>query len=175
MHGNHKNHENDERAAAVHAVMEAQKQIYRALHQTQEPAWLNLDLSMAQLKALMVLATQPAMNVSSLADTLQIGKPATSILVDRLVQLGYVERTEDAEDRRRTLVSPSAAGQELVTRLREGPQDRFMRWLQQMTTEDLDALVRSLDALAEIAGHDVEHSALERASALAAQRSGRNT
>ena len=132
------------------AAMQAQREVGHALHASADPAWLHLDLTMAQLKALFVLADD-ALTVGQLADTLGIGKPAASILVERLVQLGLVARTEDAQDRRRALVSLTAEGSELATRLRQGGRDRLRAWLDQLDADDLDALVRGMQALSRIA------------------------
>ncbi len=148
----------EDRAAALQAVQDAQKAIFHAMQQGSAPEWMHLDLTMGQLKALMALASQEGMNVSSLADALNVGKPAASILVDRLVQLGYAERTEDAEDRRRTLLAPTSAGQELVTSLRQGGSERFARWLEHMESGDLAALARGMHALAHVAERDLVHS-----------------
>lgn len=147
---------NDPRApnADIAEAIAAQKRIYRALLSTHMREWIHLDLSMGQLKTLFVLATRQAVNVSALADTLDIGKPAASVLVDHLVQLGLAARTEDAEDRRRTLVTLTPTGSDLVARLRQGGPERFMRWLDALAPDDLAALLRGLRALAAIAERD---------------------
>ena len=134
-----------------HEVLAAQKLISRELFRTAMPEWLHLDLTMGQLKTLAALASNRAMNVSTLAETLGISKPTASILVDQLVQRGYVERTEDPEDRRRTLVALTPAGSDLVAQLRQsGPQDRMVHWLKALAPDDLAALTRGLQALAAI-------------------------
>lgn len=138
----------------VHAALELQREISHALGRLQAPEWATLNLSMGQLKALMVLAASDGGNVSALATTLHVGKPTASILVDGLVQLGYAERTEDAEDRRRTLVTPTAAGAELASRLRQGGMGRMTSWLERLSPDDLTALTRGLRALAAIADAD---------------------
>jgi DNA-binding MarR family transcriptional regulator len=142
--------------AAVLAALEAQHALAQALHRGTTPEWVHLDLTMGQLKTLMTLVTEGDMNVSGLAERLRMGKPAASILVDRLVQLGYVERTEDAEDRRRTLVTPTAKGRELVAGLQQGSGERMVRWLEQMEADDLAALTRGLRALTAIATDEGE-------------------
>lgn len=143
----------------IHASLAAQKALFRALHGASKPDWLHLDLSMGQLKTLMALAAQDeahddGVNITALAETLGAGKPKTSILVDQLVQLGYVQRTEDSEDRRRTLVTLTASGSELVTRLQRGGGERMLRWLEQMDADDLAALTRGLEALTAIVERD---------------------
>jgi DNA-binding MarR family transcriptional regulator len=140
--------------AAVRAALEAQHAVAHALHRGTMPEWVHLELTMGQLKTLMTLASEGDMNVSGLAERLEVGKPAASILVDRLVQLGYAERTEDAEDRRRTLVAPTATGRELVARLRQDGGGRLTRLLEQLDADDLAALTRGLRALAAVASRE---------------------
>lgn len=141
---------------AIGAVIAAQKRLGRALLRPYAQEWIHLDLSMGQLKTLMALASHQPATVSEIADTLEVGKPAASTLVDRLVQLGYAARTEDPEDRRRTLVTTTPAGSDLVARLRQGQADRMVRWLEAMAPDDLGALSRGLQTLTAIAEHSTE-------------------
>ena len=132
-------------------VLQAQKSISHELFRTTMPEWIHLNLTMGQLKTLMALASQQALNVSTLAETLNTSKPTASILVDQLVQRGYVARTEDAEDRRRTLLTLSQQGNDLVAELRQSdPKGRMVQWMTMMDPDDLAALTRGLQALAAI-------------------------
>jgi DNA-binding MarR family transcriptional regulator len=136
----------------VEASLRAQREIAQALHAAADPVWLSLDLTMVQLKALFVLAEDAGLTVGGLAGQLGVGKPAASILVERLVQLELVARTEDIEDRRRTLVRLTAQGQALVEQLRQGGADRLRSLLVQLDLADLAALAQGLQALARVAG-----------------------
>jgi DNA-binding MarR family transcriptional regulator len=132
-------------------LLAAQKVIFRELFRMTMPYWIHLDLTMGQLRTLVVAASRQAVNVSTLAETLEVSKPTASTLVDQLVQRGLVERTEDAEDRRRTMVALSQAGSDLMARLRqEGPPERMAQWLEAMHPDDLAALTRGTQALADI-------------------------
>jgi DNA-binding MarR family transcriptional regulator len=149
--------------ARVREALEAQWAVTHAMQRVNMPEWIHLELSLGQLKTLMALASLGAMNVSGLAERLEVGKPAASIVVDRLVQLGYAERTEDTQDRRRTLVAPTAKGNELVRRLRQGSGGRMIaRWMERMDASDLDALTRGLRALAAAAAEETGVSAALR-------------
>lgn len=130
--------------------MQAQKQIGQAMHAASEHSWFQLDLTMSQLKGLMLLDETP-LTIGQLAETLGVGKPAASILVDRLVQLHLVERTEDPLDRRRTIARLTAQGDDIVTRLRQGSRDRLRGWMARLNDDDLAALVQGLTALAAAA------------------------
>jgi MarR family transcriptional regulator, organic hydroperoxide resistance regulator len=136
---------------AIRAVLEAQTTVGRCTVGIGSEEWAHLDLSIGQLKVLMLLAGLSDPTISQLAQHLKLGKPSSSILVDRLVQLGLVQRTEDASDRRRTRVTLTSSGSELVGRLHQGSIERFVQWLQAMTPDDLAALRRGLEALAKIA------------------------
>src|SRR3990172_4941232 len=68
------------------------------------PVWLDLDLTIGQLKGIFMLAYSGPMTVGQVAEALGIGKPAASILVDRLVHISLADRTEDAVDRRRAII-----------------------------------------------------------------------
>lgn len=74
-------------------------------------------LTMAQLVALHALDHEGGRSVGGIGGCLQLSPGATSHLVDRLVQLGLVERREDAEDRRQKVVQITAAGRDLVHRV----------------------------------------------------------
>src|SRR5258707_8684967 len=142
-------------AKKVQAALEAQRALKQVMHRTDTPDWVHLDLSMGQLKALVALATAGDMNVSELAEWLRTSKPSASILVDRLVQPGYVQRLEDQDDPRRTLVVLTTKGRELVDRLQRSGGERMQVWLEQMSPDDLAALTRGLRALAAVVSREV--------------------
>src|ERR671939_556833 len=100
--------------ALVDEVVQAQTTILRALHDRPVPAWLSLDLTIGQLRALFVLFQVGPTPIGQLGATLGLGKPAASLLVDALVQHGLVERREDPSDRRRTFVSLTRTAEGLI-------------------------------------------------------------
>src|SRR2546423_12821452 len=95
----------------VERVLELYEATVRALHEQGAPAWHQVELSVAQLKALFALVDGGSMPIGGVAARLRIGLPAASSLVDRLVDHGLVERREDRGDRRRTLAQPTRAGE----------------------------------------------------------------
>jgi DNA-binding MarR family transcriptional regulator len=123
----------------------------RALHLQAAPVWREVELSMAQLRALFTLVDGGPMPIGRVARQVGIGLPAASSLVDRLVEHGFVVRREDLADRRRTLASASEAGELLAQRLRHGSREALRGWLQRLPPERLAALVGGLEALAEAA------------------------
>ncbi len=124
------------------------KRLAVAMQGAAAPAWLGSDLTMGQLKGLFTLTRCEGAPIGRLAELLRVGEPAASLLVDRLVRQGLVVRSEDPEDRRRTLVSLSREGVDLVANMRHGGKECLQRWLGSLDDGDLDALRRGLRALA---------------------------
>lgn len=137
-----------QRDILIDEILQVQKTVLLEMHAAANRAWLDLDLTIAQLKAMFTLATHGPMTVGQAAAALGIGNPAASILIDRLVQVGLVDRTEDTVDRRRVIICLSPQGEELVTQLRQGQRERLRDSLAQMVDEDLGSLLKGLRALA---------------------------
>jgi DNA-binding MarR family transcriptional regulator len=84
--------------------------------------------------------------VGCIAEHLGVGESTASYLVERLVQAGFVERTEDPSDRRRAMIRLSRGGRTLLEKL-VGPQNWPSAQLRDIDTEDLAALRRGLEAV----------------------------
>ena len=99
--------------------------------------WLMLELTFAQARALIILAARKELTVSQLARLLGVGNPTASILVQQLVERGLVTRTEDASDRRQTVIRLSDQGTEIGAGRRQEREQQWQRWLSQLSDEDL--------------------------------------
>lgn len=111
------------------------------------PCWMDFDLTVSQLRAVYLLAHHGLLSIGELAGLLKLGNPATSLLVQQLVQHKLAERSEDIRDRRRTFVRLTERGAGLVSGRREA---QFHLWLSQMDDESLAGLRRGLIALLSI-------------------------
>src|SRR6202158_6167383 len=118
------------------------KKIHRAMLNSSASKWRDLDISMQQLHAIYFLRDEEEASVGRLAKLFGFGLPAASLLADRLVRAGYVERREDPADRRRVLLRLTRVGLRLVTDLREGSHSALRRWMSSLSDEDLAALTR---------------------------------
>src|SRR6202171_5376179 len=101
-------------------ALAAYKTIHRAMLNSSASKWRDLDISMQQLRAIYFPRDEEEASVGRLAELFGIGLPAASLLADRLVRAGYVERREDPADRRRVLLSLTRVGVRLLTDLRGG-------------------------------------------------------
>lgn len=147
----------------VDEAVAAYERVHEAFVSATEVEWANLDLTVTQLRALFVLGRAGPIPVSRLAEGLGTRLSSTSVLVDRLVNAGLVERSSDPQDRRRVLLATTGRGIELMMRLRRG-SDELRQWLHALSPETLDGLTMGLRALGEVAAGRVRLSYLEEAT-----------
>ncbi len=111
----------------------------------------NSGLSMPQVSALYRLYYRGQCGVTDIADHLDVSSAAASQMIERLVQQGLLERSEDPNDRRAKQIALSPAGRELM----EESIEARVRWMAELTTvlspEEQDTIVAALDALTSAA------------------------
>ena len=138
----------EQHAFLVEETVEAYRASWTAIRQTAEAYWAQLELTASQLKALILLEIRRQMTIGQVATMMSIGRPSASILIEQMVQLRLVERTEDPADRRRTLVCLTRDGAELAARLHRGDEESMREWFDRIGNDDLAALRQGLCALA---------------------------
>ncbi|MCK6538540.1 MAG: MarR family transcriptional regulator [Anaerolineales bacterium] len=87
-------------------------------------------LSMSQFSVLMQVHHKGPCGMSEISERFDVTPAAASQLVEKLVQAGYLERTEDPSDRRAKLLTLSPAGAKL---LEEGIRERY-RWMDDLVS-----------------------------------------
>ena len=136
---------------------DAMHRLNRAMMARASSHWADLDVSMAQVKALFVLSEDAELTVSGLAERLGTKPSATSVLVDKLVHHGLVRRIEDESDRRRVQLSVTDEGTAIVERLRQG-RSRLVDWVGALQPDELRALTIGVNALIRVAESDLDNS-----------------
>lgn len=150
------------------------KRVSRAMSSMASPEWTHLEVTMAQLKVLMVLQEDGSLPVSMIAEHLGGKLPAVSLLVDRLVHAGLVTRSHDEADRRRVLVELSPKARQLTNRLQQS-RPQLREWLRAMAPDALHSLIIGLEAFADVVeAKTTSHRTLETA-AMAGRQSQRRS
>jgi DNA-binding MarR family transcriptional regulator len=111
--------------------------------------WARLDVTMPQMKVLMLLGLHKSAPVSSLAQQMNVSPPNVTGILDRLEQHGWVARTSDQHDRRVVRVVLTDQGKHFLDGLQTAGATRIRARLAEMRTEDLYALDQGLRALME--------------------------
>jgi DNA-binding MarR family transcriptional regulator len=97
----------------------------RAVVAASPAAWAGRGMTLLQLTALHVISAQAPVALTTVAQALGTGPPATSAMVDRLIRTGLVSRAPDPQDRRRVQLTITDHARRLQTALNHmGPQGR---------------------------------------------------
>ncbi|MEO6082206.1 MAG: MarR family transcriptional regulator [Umezawaea sp.] len=135
----------------VDRVVQAQLRLQRRIASTHTNPLLQVNLTMQQLKVLLMLSMGEARSSQELTRSLGVGPATVTGLVDRLAAQGLVGRREDPQDRRVRLVEPTEAGRALVARLEAAGSEHLRGLLTTLDSEDLLALERIVGRLTEAA------------------------
>ena len=123
--------------------------------------WKESELSMGQISALMRLHYRGACGISDIGSHVGVTSAAASQMVDKLVQQGFLARTEHPHDRRAKQLTLTAKGRALIEKGIEARR----RWLEELgatlTAEQQKAVVVALPYLTE-AVRDLESAQPDR-------------
>jgi len=97
-------------------------------------------VTLSQLSALATLATEGPMTPGALAVRERVQPPSMTRVIASLVEMGLVDRTPHAVDRRQVMIAVSEAGSDLVTTTRQARQEWLTARLAALGDGDLDVL-----------------------------------
>ncbi len=137
----------EEHVEQAHALLQSFVQLAMA-RLAQE--WSDRGLSLSQIRLLIALSHIGPATIGQLAEHMHTGQSAASLLVDRVVQAGLAERTDDPADRRRALVRLTAVGEALLGRQRAG-QKRMHAILNEMDETHLTMFIETFTTILSIA------------------------
>jgi len=97
-------------------------------------------VTLSQLSALSTLATEGPMTPGALAVRERVQPPSMTRVIASLVEMGLVDRTPHAVDRRQVMIAVSEAGSDLVTTTRQARQEWLTARLAALGDADRDVL-----------------------------------
>ena len=108
-------------------------------------------MQVAQYRTLGVLLREKSpLSMSELGKRLYISKPYMMVLVDQLIQDGYVERLRDPKDRRIVNISVTPKGARHLKQAASLYRDTLRELLTPLDSRDLEELASSLSTLRRI-------------------------
>ncbi|MBV9057993.1 MAG: MarR family transcriptional regulator [Pseudonocardiales bacterium] len=113
----------------------------QAMAMASPTVWAGRGMTLLQLIALHFIHALAPATVTDVAQALNTKLPATSAMVDRLVQIGLVSRTPDPRDRRRVQLTTTAAAQPIVEDTDVNTARRLMAVLHSMSTQTRRPLI----------------------------------
>jgi len=105
------------------------------------------DLSVPQFRTLAFLRRHPGSSLSAAAEFIGLTLPTMSVLIEGLVQRGFVNRTPDQLDRRRVLLTLTPEGERQHTRAVEGTAAWLVEVLEPLDEQQRRAIVEAFEIL----------------------------
>jgi DNA-binding MarR family transcriptional regulator len=106
-----------------------------------------LGMTRSESSLLVTLRGGPQ-RITALAEIEGLAQPTVTVLVKRLEERGWVGRERPADDGRVVLVSLTAAGHDALAQWRERYRPRLRAGLEELSDQQLTALVDASDAFA---------------------------
>lgn len=114
-----------------------------------DPAsWTQLDLTMPQLKVLLLLRARKEDTVSSLAELLNTSLSNMTGILDRLESQGYVERIPSPVDRRSVRIKLTGQAEHIFDKMNQSGRAKLTAALRKMSDSEQKAVERGLQILA---------------------------
>ena len=140
----------DERSDLTQRVLDLQSFMFRSVRPARE--WLEVDLTMPQLKVLFILYAEDGASMGRLASALGVTLSTVTGIVDRLVEHEMVQRQEDPQDRRLVVCRLTPRGLSTVERLHQAGRLRLGSVLADLTLDELRTLAAGMEVLAAAFG-----------------------
>ena len=131
----------------VNEIIELQHRAFRAMGKDEPNAWMELNLTVAQLKCLHFIYFGGTTNLIKLAKALDVTPSNVTVIVNRLVTQELVSREENPEDRRAYILSMTKKGTALIEGLQESGVKRTVSVLNKLSAKELEALQTGFRAL----------------------------
>jgi DNA-binding MarR family transcriptional regulator len=134
-------------------IIELEPQMLRVLGPAQARDWVDVDLTMSQLKMIFVLSSAmgptgaAGMRVSEVARGLGVTLPTVTAVMDKLVERGLVRRDEDPLDRRQHVCRLTSDGKALLHRLMAGRRSFTNALLEHLDEDELAAFLRGMEVV----------------------------
>ncbi|WP_084774455.1 MarR family winged helix-turn-helix transcriptional regulator [Nonomuraea candida] len=146
----------NEREDLIRRITETQRGLGRLIAQHQSPLFSS-NLTLRQLKVIMLLSVNGSASGQDLAHHLGVGLGTVTGIVDRLVAHGLVSRHEDPHDRRVRRVELTPVGTQLIEEINNAGLHHYRRIMEHLDTDTLrtlDSVTRTISDVAAKLAHE---------------------
>jgi DNA-binding MarR family transcriptional regulator len=149
----------DERRLLTESILELYAAFCSALTINLRNSWLSVELTMPQIKVLLLVVTSGHVTTSWIAKRLGVSLPSATRFIDRLVEQGVVTREEDPHDRRYTNIAPTEEGRRTVESLNTYRREYLGTALSALGIDELREVRQGLSHLVAVGQADTDHAA----------------
>jgi DNA-binding MarR family transcriptional regulator len=136
--------EKDQKGELVGSILKTSDRLFRNLLPTVPQELINLDVTMPQLKIMIMLFMHGPMRMSAIAAEMSVALPTATSFIDRLVEKNFVARESLPNDRRVVLCRLIEGGQKAIDRIWESGRLNLGAILEEMDINKLQMLFEVL-------------------------------
>jgi DNA-binding MarR family transcriptional regulator len=150
---------NQREAELVRRFMDAVDYLNRQMHTCGLDDWEGLDMTIPQIKTLVLLERSGPLRMGNIAGFLNRALSATTTVVDRLVEKGLIDRTWDPSDRRVVICRLTDQGTQAMEGFWEIRRERLQLMADILEVEQMEVVVQGLE-LMRMADKKIQESAI---------------
>lgn len=139
--------EDERRQELTDRFAELAEYLNRQLHTGRLDEWEGLDMTIPQIKTLVLLEQVGPLRMGNIALSLGRALSATTTVVDRLVEKELVDRVSDPSDRRVVVCKLTDTGEKAIQRFWRIGRERIDILADLMDEEQLEAVVRAMELI----------------------------
>ena len=111
---------------------------------------LAVDFSHQHFAVLKLLEENKYLYITEFVDILSITKPQMTALIEKLIKMGYVNRTNDQNDRRKIYISATEKGSLITSKINEAVDNHIDTFLLKLSQNELETLENGLIILQKL-------------------------
>jgi len=131
----------------IQEILDKSEKIFSSLPVLIPPEWFTSDITVAQLRIMLLLHMKGSARMGSIASELGITLPTATGIVDNLFKKDLVVRETDPQDRRLVICRLSTAGQLFISMIWILGQSQMANLLEGLSPEDLKKCSEVADIL----------------------------
>ena len=139
--------QDDRRQELTDRFAESAEYLNRQLHTGRLDEWQGLDMTIPQIRTLVLLERMGPLRMGNIAIYLGRALSATTTVMDRLVEKGLVDRVADPSDRRVVICQLSESGEQAITRFWRIGRERIQIVADLLDEEQLETVVQGFELI----------------------------
>jgi DNA-binding MarR family transcriptional regulator len=152
-----------DREAEILRILDGYETLMQRLVGAHLPEFMEVAVTMSQAKVMYTVLVAGSLRLSELAGRLGVSLSTTSSQVDRLVELGLLDRHDDPADRRQVVISVTPDGATQLERFRELNSEQLRTLLDHVADDDLRVVADGLRILSDAAAGSADDVAIDPA------------
>jgi len=139
----------DGHTGQIDLILNLDQQLQQMLRAGWPNSWLQLNMPVGSVRALLALDSGQVKTPGGIADLLNISRTTITGVLDRLESEGLIARAIDPADRRSFVVTLTDAGHTLIQQMDAARREPLSQALDQLNSVDLQALSQGMNALVD--------------------------